>query len=225
MNDALSEYGRTIEEIAAGLAHDIKNPLAFVRASLELLEQNDNGRTNSGSYSAMRRELDRINELVIDFLQIARPVTKTVPFDLYDMIFEVIEIAKAAYYVKENIKFEIDQVSGGFIINGDPGKLRRVFVNIIKNAAEAIDDGIDSGIIKINIQEKNRKIVIKITDNGHGISNEDLARIDAGHYSTKPDGNGIGLYITKAIIHEHGGTLALAGNEGGGCTVTVTLFK
>lgn len=217
------EYFKTMEEIAASLAHEVKNPLSLVKANLDLLELSDMQKSHAKSYKIMRREIERINDLLLDFIQFAKPADdyKTI-FSLNAVLYDLID---SLILVHTNIDFVFNRSSNfKFNLLGDEDKIRRVILNVLKNAAEAIE-GNEGGIINVNLAESDGFIVLTVSDNGKGITPEEQEKICSPFYTTKHGGSGLGLYISRSIVDEHGGNFEITGKEDGGCLVTIKLPK
>lgn len=214
------EYFKSMEEIAAGLAHEVKNPLSLVKANLDLLELNDLQKRYEKNYKIMHREIERINDLLLDFIQFAKPTEdyKTV-FSLNALLFDLIDSLILAH---TNIDFISSFEEHECNLFGDEDKIRRVILNILKNAIEAIE-GKDAGVIKISLSQNDKFIILSISDNGKGITSDEQKKICSPFYTTKSGGSGLGLYLSNSIIGEHGGKFEIEGKEGEGCLVTIKL--
>ncbi|MBW1696313.1 MAG: two-component sensor histidine kinase [Deltaproteobacteria bacterium] len=211
-----------IGEMAAGLAHEIKNPLASLTGSIQMLREDLPYDTDHERLmQIVLREADRLSSLVNDFLLFAKPPAGKV---------ELIELAAA---LTETIElFEKDRTSQGRItmtknfipnvwIEMDITHLRQILWNLLLNAAEAIDG---EGCIDVKmIWLKNRYVGIQINDNGCGISKEALRLIFDPFYTTKPNGTGLGLSIVHRILESYKGWLEVESTLEKGTTVTVAL--
>lgn len=209
-----------IGEMAAGLAHEIKNPLAALTGSIQLLKEDM--RYDSDQARLMQiilREADRLSSLTSSFLFYARPPAgKVEPIDLSRALLEIVEL------------FEIDGSSNGRVkttknissdvwITMDPGHLHQILWNLLLNAAEAIDG---DGNIKIEMFPiKNKYACVKISDNGCGISAETLKTIFDPFFTTKPNGTGLGLSIVHRILEANNALLNVESQLNKGTTVTL----
>jgi len=210
----------TIGEMAAGLAHEIKNPLASLTGSIQLLKEDirydpDHDRL----MQIVLREADRLSSLVSNFLLYARPPAAKV---------EAIELDKAIIDTAE--LFEKDASNDGRIattkkiqsnvwISMDPVHLRQILWNLLLNAAEAIEA---DGVIDIEMMSlKNKGACIKISDNGCGMSPEQLKSIFDPFFTTKPNGTGLGLSIVHRILEAYDSWLNVESEPGKGTTFTL----
>ena len=214
----------TFEQIAASLAHEVKNPLALVKANIELLEISDRGKRHQKNYRIMRQEIERINELLLDFIQIADPANVRIAvFSLNEMLHSLCDSLQAAFGHK--IDFDVDFGGSIIFLAADEKKLRQVFYNLLKNSIESIKEkgSAEKGLIKVSAARENETAVIRIQDNGIGVSQDELRKTDEPFYTTKKGGSGLGLYFCKTVVSRHGGTFKLAKREEGGCEVRITI--
>lgn len=206
-----NEFSQSIAELAAGLAHEVKNPLTLVRANIDLLELTDNNNdAHAKNYLVMRRELTRISNLMTDFMRLSRP--PEIPHDrvsLPRLLRTLIDDMRPALF---GISMYMEAEDLQPTILGDEEALRRVFLNILKNAAESIElADRDDGVITISLTKNDGETIIEIEDNGVGCSEETLMNVNSNsaYYTTKDTGTGLGLYFSRQIIESHGGTLTL----------------
>lgn len=212
----------TLGEMAAVLAHEIRNPLGSIRGTAEILR--DDYRPGDPKYEFAEiqiKETERLNNVVEDFLRMSRQQ----PLELRDcFIREELEtivtlVALDAHERGIILRFEPDGSERG-LVKGDGEKLRQAFLNIIINALQATPVG---GEVVIGLGTVESGIEIRFRDSGSGIAPENMERIFAPFFTTKPDGTGLGLAVTRKIIEGHGGVLKIDNNPEGGTTVTVIL--
>ena len=209
-----------IGEMAAGLAHEIKNPLASLTGSIQLLREDLSDNTDHNKLmQIVLREADRLSSLVNDFLLFARPpMGKREPIELKGALMETMEL------------FEKDSSSLGSItinktlipnvwIEMDMAHLRQVLWNLLLNAAESIDG---RGRIDIRmIPFKNRYFGVQISDNGCGIPDNMVQSIFDPFFTTKPNGTGLGLSIVHRIVESHNSMLEVESEKDKGTTFTL----
>ncbi|MFW9993409.1 MAG: PAS domain S-box protein [Candidatus Odinarchaeota archaeon] len=222
-----------VGQLAAGVAHELNTPLANIDLAVEYLlnlSANDPSAIDTG---LLRSELHDIKEestfcarVVRDLLHFSRKIeliTKTLA--VKPLISEIMENPSVqSRVVEKNINVTLD-IDGNTKLTGDRSLLFQVFLNIIKNAIDAIDDRTDRPLIKIAAVRENRAVLITVTDNGVGIRKEDLDRVFEPFFSTKKmgEGTGLGLSICKNIVEKHGGNISITSTAGTGTEVTVVI--
>jgi len=211
----------TLGEMAAVLAHEIRNPLGSIRGTAEILR--DDYRPGDPKHEFIEiqiKETERLNRVVEDFLRMARPHPPEMRRCSLREELETIVTLVAKDAQDRGVSLRFDPQAGQAVVRGDGEKLRQAFLNIIINALQATPDG---GRVTIAVRTVDSHHEISFSDSGSGIDGEALARIFEPFYTTKPDGTGLGLAITKKIIEGHGGTLVVESVVGKGTTVVVRL--
>jgi two-component system, sporulation sensor kinase E len=208
-----SETLNVIGELAAGIAHEIRNPMTALKGFIQLLEGSIM-EEHSMYYQVITSELERIESIINEFLLLAKP--QSIRFqekDINQIMKETLDLLNAQA-VLHNVQFETIYDPQLPLIFCEPNQLKKVFVNLIKNAIEVMPDG---GIITVTIKrsEKNQ-IHISIQDEGIGISKEKLMRLGEPFYTTKERGTGLGLMVSYRIIEEHRGQIRIESEEGNG---------
>ena len=200
------------------ITHEIKNPIAVIKAYLDMLNTKDRKQVEK-YIPIIKSEIDRLLNLLQDFLLVNKA---NITFDLMDinMLIEDIIDRQLPLMESSNIKFKRDLVDDDIYINGDYNRLSQVFINIIKNSIEAIDN---KGIITIKDVIKDDKINIIISDNGVGISKKIMNKIKEPFYTTKARGTGLGVSLSDEIIKAHNGELIYESKENIGTKVTIKL--
>lgn len=212
---------KTMEQLTAELAHEVKNPVALIKANIEYIQVNDTSGLYEKNYGIIKKELEKISEIVMDFIKLAKPVEadeKEIIF-IYDMISEVIEEFDTPYADKK-IQFELICNDEELKFYGEYSKMCIVFFNIFKNAVEAVGD---MGNIKAVIERDKDYVVVSVIDDGTGISKTIEEEIGRPFLTTKEGGSGLGLPICRKIAAAHGGTFEIFNNEQKGCTARVKL--
>lgn len=219
-----------IGELAAGLAHEVKNPLAGIKVSIEVLsselplEQED-----KEVFLRIVNEINRIESLLKELLSYARPPhPQPVSLDVHQVL--EMPLRNAQFSLKKprdgeehdkDIQFLQDFGTGIPKIIADPGQLQQVFLNLFMNAIDAIDS---KGTITITTSFQTEGFVhIAISDTGKGMDNDTLNRIFLPFFTTKPKGTGLGLSICKRLIEQHDGTIEAASSPYDGTSFTITL--
>jgi signal transduction histidine kinase len=206
-----------IGRMATAIAHEIKNPLSSLKGFTQLQQEKDKG--DEQYYSIMLNEIDRINSIVTDLLVLGKPNTAIKkPVSLLEIIEYVLTIIKS-HSVRKNIKIELKN-NNSIVLLCDENQLKQVFINIIKNAMEAMPDG---GTVTIDSEVNDERAFISVRDEGCGIPPDKIAKLGEPFYTTKQNGNGLGLMVTKKIIEEHEGTFNIESELEKGTSVTITL--
>jgi two-component system sensor histidine kinase PilS (NtrC family) len=210
----------SIGEMAAGMAHEIKNPLASLTGSIQLLSEDI--RYDPDHDRLMRivlREADRLSSLVNNFLLYARPpagIVKTIELD--KVLTDTVELLKKDAATNGRITIT-SKIQSAIWISMDPMHLRQIFWNLLLNAAEAIDA---EGTIKVEMDAlKNRHAVVRITDDGCGMNQEELKSIYNPFFTTKPAGTGLGLSIVHRILEAYDCWLHVESEAGKGTSITL----
>ncbi|WP_010273463.1 PAS domain S-box protein [Paenibacillus senegalensis] len=213
-SDKLSVVG----QLAAGVAHEIRNPLTSLKGFVQLMRAKNQ---DTQYLDIMLSELDRINYIVSEFMVIAKP--QAIQFQMKDLrkIFQDVIPLLDTQAILSNIQIKLYIQGEVPLIHCDENQLKQVFINVLKNAIESMPEG---GIIRIKIRETgSREVQITVIDQGSGISPERLARLGEPFYTTKEKGTGLGLMVCYKIIEMHHGTMKIKSRLQEGTTVTITL--
>ncbi len=214
-----SERMRSLGELSAGLAHEIKNPLSSIKSSVEIIEGTVNKNSPAGEFlEILSQETERLNKVVNNFLSFARPAKPDLlPCKIDEIIEPVIKLLKPEFE-KNDISIEKEIEKGLPEISGDAQQLQQVFLNISLNAIQAMPDG---GNLYVSIKKIEPYIKIDFRDTGAGISKENLEKLFTPFFTTKKEGNGIGLAISYRIIENHRGKISVESelNRGSGFSV------
>jgi two-component system sensor histidine kinase PilS (NtrC family) len=216
-----SERLATVGQLAAGVAHEIRNPIAAISGSIELLRQAPQSSDEDRQLmTIVHREIQRLNILIGDLLDYANPRPRQpVDFDLGIMIEETLQVAKGDQAFAE---VEVtSQVDHPLRVHADPAKLRQVVWNLLRNAADAASGG--GKHVRIEARGVATGTMITVTDDGPGIRSDQLARIFDPFFTTKSKGTGLGLATCHALIAEHGGRIDAESEVGKGTKMVVRL--
>jgi signal transduction histidine kinase len=212
----------SVGELAAGVAHEIKNPLAGASSGIELLEQKlDRGEPTDGIVLQVRDQLSRIERAVRDLLSYARPkeprVGWVIPRLLVDRVIALVkpQAEAAGVTIKQEADTETDRV------RVDPELLSQALVNLALNGIQAMSPG---GVLTIRTDQVRGAIRIAVSDTGKGIPDDDLQRIFRPFFTTRHRGTGLGLAITRAIVERHGGRVEVESTPGQGSSFILVLL-
>jgi two-component system, sporulation sensor kinase E len=208
-----SEKLAVVGELAAGVAHEIRNPLTSLKGFIQLLKE---GERNQMYFDIIEAELERLNEIVDEFLLLGKPnPAKKAYHHVSEMLQHVMKLLEGQALLHHvTVQYFIDKQLPPLYC--DENQLKQVFINIIKNAIEAMPNG---GILRIEAKQRLDSILICITDEGCGIPKERMATLGEPFYSTKEKGTGLGLMVSFKIVEAHGGKMKIHSEEGKGTTV------
>jgi signal transduction histidine kinase len=209
-------------QLAAGIAHEIKNPLTSIKGFIQLMKIDD--RPNKAFLEIIEQEIQRLEVISSELLVLAKPHTQTMKIhNLTKSVKEVVYLLEAEA-LKKSIQLKSNMDDENLMILCDSSKIKQVLINIIKNAIEAMNT---PGEITIHISKHNNQATIAVTDQGCGIPDYYLEKLGKPFFSTKHTGNGLGLMICQQIISDHGGemTVRTLVNHGTTFTITIPLVK
>ncbi len=202
------------------VAHEIKNPLAIIKGSLDVLKKEGpiEAKLKGRLMVFVDEEVERINKLVEDFLLFARPQTPDLRLVALDGL--IASLTQRLQLMHDHVPIELDfsAVPSGIELNCDPNLLERALLNVVRNALEV---SAASGQVQVAAACADSHLVFTVQDHGPGVLPENLARIFEPFYSTKAKGTGLGLAIVKDIVMAHGGEILVSNREGGGACFTV----
>jgi len=218
-NEKLTAMG----ELASGVAHEIRNPINVIGMVAQRLLKEFNPDENREEYlsitSLLKDEVTRINKIITQFLQFAKPLSvsneEVKTGDFIEGIFRSF-IGQAN---QKKINFRIDNAED-YAVNTDPDLLKQVLLNIVQNSFDAVEE---NGEVSLNCRKTDRKIIIEVKDNGKGIPEEVQSKIFDLYFSTKKEGNGLGLSISQKIVNQLGGRLSFTSRRDEGTTFTIEL--
>lgn len=214
-----SEMLSAVGQLAAGIAHEIRNPLTSLKGFLQLMIQSKKYQKDYAE--VMMSEFIRLEAIINEFLVLAK--TKSTTFDPVQVnsIVEDVCMVLESQAVLNNVRIE-KQLSGDLPeILAVSNELKQVFLNILKNAIEAMEDA--EGFITIRSFYEKDSVFITFEDQGKGISKDVLDKLGEPFYTTKEKGTGLGLMVTFKIIENHGGSIHFESEEGKGTTVKLKL--
>ncbi len=216
-------------ELAANLAHEIRNPLNSINLNLELLEEDLAAGTAApgDSLASTRKEVGRLARLVTDFLTYARPTgSRRNPVDLAGLVREVVAFLRPEArdsLVHLRVEADLPRVT----VVGDEGQLRQVVINLVLNAVQAVE-GLepDRRVVEVGLEEEEGEdgaVAMVVRDRGLGIPEQDLGKVRQAFYTSRPGGTGLGLAVAERVARSHGGRIELRNVDGGGFEARVVL--
>jgi signal transduction histidine kinase len=220
-----SERISSILLLAAGVAHELGNPLNSLTIHLQLIARRLRKLPGSREAEALEEsikicqdEVARLDGIIRNFLEAIRPR----PPDLAEVnLVEVIEDVlrfQSRELEDRGLKVEGELPASTPVIMADRDQLKQVFFNLVKNAMEAMQSG---GKLSIRVRADDDSVFVRVADTGSGIKTEDLAKLFSPYHTTKPGGHGLGLMIVERIMREHGGRVGIESKEGVGTVVTL----
>lgn len=222
----------TLGTLAAGLAHEVKNPLGGIKGAAQLLEREFEPGSEMIDYTrVMIRETDRIDHIIRELLELASPRgLKLTPVNLHKILGDILLLQKQSVVGRDIVFSKYFDPSIPDIM-ADEEMLTRLFLNLIRNALDSIDDNgrltVSSRVLSDYRMAKNerhsRMVAIEVIDDGPGIPQEDLENIWTPFFSTKSGGTGLGLTICHKIVSEHRGMIKAESDPGHGTKFTVLL--
>jgi signal transduction histidine kinase len=217
----LAERDRTLRAMVAGVAHEVRNPLGGIQIYTELLERDA---TLSGAQrervEKILREIHRLDEIVEEFLAYARPQAPVrVGFDPSGIVQETVDLLSGLSREKR-VPIDLSAPPMPVTVRADPGQLRQVLVNLVRNAIEACATG---GRVRLAWSAQGPTVSITVEDDGPGIPPEQRERVFEPFFTTKPEGAGLGLSIVRHLAEQNGGRVSLERAHGGGCRFSVRL--
>ncbi len=213
-----SEKLTTVGQLAAGVAHEIRNPLTTLRGFLQLQQQTN--KLNPRHIDLMLSELDRINLIVGEFLILAKPqATRFEVKDVRYILGDVVSLLDSQAHLC-NIIIVTRYMDKPCLVSCEENQLKQVFINVLKNAIEAMPSG---GEIHIAVSDEAGQAAVTITDSGVGIPEEMIAKLGDPFITGKETGTGLGIMVSQRIIQSHHGAMDIRSKVGQGTTVTITL--
>lgn len=211
-----------VSELAASVAHEVRNPLTVVRGFVQLIG-NSTDSTDSQRKEYMNivlAELDRAQSIITDYLGMAgQQQIQKEKMNLTNTLHDI-TMLMTSYANFKTVRFHCE-IEKNLYVFGDRSKLKQVFINIIKNSIEAVPS--INGIVTIKAEVKEENIYIKIADNGVGMTKEQIERLGEPYYSLKENGTGLGLTVTYSIINSHGGSVKYSSELNKGTVAVVRL--
>jgi two-component system, sporulation sensor kinase E len=221
-----SERLNALRLLAAGVAHEIGNPLNSLHIHLQLMERSvqklhDGEKAElEQSIDVARSEVNRLDSIVTQFLKAIRPSRPQLrPENVNAIVEEAVrffapELQDREIVVEQELRSDLP------LLQLDRDQMKQAFYNVIKNSVEAMHR---HGTLRIRTDLADTHVIVRFKDSGGGMSAEDLSRVFEPYFTTKPSGSGLGLLIVRRIVREHGGELSIESSQGKGLTLTIRL--
>ena len=217
--DQLASLG----QLAAGLAHEIKNPLAGIQGALELLRDETRDEGTEKLYGEMLGELGRVHGILQRLLESGRPAPlRVVRTDFGRLLTETAVLLRPSLR-RRRVELSTEASERLPEVHVDPAKIRQVLVNLIQNAAEAMPEAGGHVSVRASGFPGEGTVVVAVEDDGPGIPAEDLPRLFEPFFTTKFTGTGLGLAISKSLVEQHGGRVEVTSEPGRGTSFLVFL--
>ncbi|CAM4283778.1 PAS domain-containing protein [Paenibacillus tarimensis] len=214
-----SEKLKMAGQLAAGIAHEIRNPLTSLKG-FSKLQRHATGEQADRYYQIMETEFTRIEMILDELLVLAKP--NAACYKVWDVGLLAGEVAEllSSQAILSNVVIQMETGNAPCLVNCDKNQLKQVFMNVIKNAIEAMPGG---GMLLVATTAGPEHVMVNVTDSGAGIPADKLARLGEPFYTTKEKGTGLGLMVSLKIIEEHHGRMEFDSSPGRGTTVSIQL--
>lgn len=198
-------------QLAAGIAHEVRNPLTAIKGFLQLIKSNH--KNEEAYFDIIDSEIDRVEGILSELLALAKPKSLKLERKRLDILLDQVIALINTQCILKNIIINKNSDHKVIEINCDENQLKQVFINFLKNSIEAMPNG---GLITIEVKAlSDKKAAIKFIDQGNGIPEEVINRIGEPFFTTKENGTGLGLMISKEIIEKHNGSINIKSDENG----------
>jgi two-component system, NtrC family, sensor histidine kinase PilS len=218
MKDRMAAVG----ELSAGIAHEIRNPLAAISGSVQVLRKSERLEPKEQRLmSIILTESERLNQSIASFLRFVKPQERTPePFDVASSLSDTIELFRNSVELGPGHSIEAEIDPPNVTLLGDPNQIRQVFWNVVKNAVQAMPQG---GNLMITTSLDDSHYRISFRDEGRGMSSEEIRRLFQPFRTSFAAGTGLGMAISYRIVQEHGGTIDVESQPERGTTITISL--
>lgn len=220
-----SERISSILLLAAGVAHELGNPLNSLTIHLQLIQRTLNKLEKTPESAKIRKsldvctsEVDRLNGIISHFLEAIRPVPPDLQeVNLVEILEEVLQF-QATELDNRDIRVDVELNEQLPVVLGDRNQLKQVFFNLVKNSMEAMRAG---GLIRVNTRSDDNYVYLHFGDSGVGIKQEEVGKVFDPYFSTKKGGSGLGLMIVQRIVRNHGGQVSIESKPGVGTVISL----
>lgn len=208
-------------QLTAGVAHEVRNPLGIIRASVQLMEDADCApeRVHEAG-DVIKHEIDRLDRVIKALLDFGRPTAPVMRPVAVEHVLDDVVLFTKRFAKQSGVELVLEGGHAPYVM-ADPEQLKQVFLNLVTNAVQAMSDS--GGTLAISVGAEDEFVFVRFSDTGSGISPDDLTRVFDPFFSTRDGGTGLGLTIVHRIVDEHGGHIEVASDRGVGTAFTVRL--
>lgn len=215
-SEKLAAAGRLVRTIA----HEVRNPLNNITLSIEQMQHSIKDESAELYMSIIQRNSKRISDLISELLYTSRPSEHSLSGETLQTIIDDVVAASIDRLTLKNMKLKLNYPNSGQRIQADKEKLKLALLNIVINAVEAMKEG--EGVLTVNVESNDKYAVLTISDNGSGISEENIARLFEPYFTQKRNGVGLGLTFTLNILQAHKAIIEVSSQLGAGTTFTIS---
>ncbi|MBB6452813.1 PAS domain S-box-containing protein [Salirhabdus euzebyi] len=218
---AQSEKLSVVGQLSAGIAHEIRNPLTSLKGFLNIMAASPN-KIHPQYYQIMKEELEKIESITSELLYISKPQVDYRTEEKIGAILQDVCTLMQSQARLNNVTISLQESGyGNILLYCDKSQMKQVFINLIKNAIEIMEQG---GTVYVKLKADTKKVMIDVIDEGPGVPIALIDKIKEPFFTTKENGTGLGLMVTNQLLEKHNGTLSVLQNEEGqGATFRVTL--
>jgi two-component system sensor histidine kinase PilS (NtrC family) len=218
----LKDRMAAVGELSAGIAHEIRNPLAAIAGSVQVLKGSTSLTPQEQRLmSIVLKESERLNKSISDFLRFVRPQERrALEYDVAASLSETLDLLQNSSELHERHEIRREIFPSSFHLIGDADQIRQVFWNLARNAVQAMPQG---GVLTVRTTFDDDSYRITFSDSGRGMSAADLRRLFQPFRTNFPTGTGLGMAISYRIVQEHGGKIEVTSTEGAGSSITISL--
>ncbi|TMW71548.1 sensor histidine kinase [Alteribacter natronophilus] len=215
-----SEQLRTVSELAASVAHEVRNPMTVARGFVQLIHSSPSLTDSERKYLQLTMsEIDRAQHIISDYLSLAKPKDSRLETISVSQALDQVRHTIQAYALMNNVSVFLD-VPSGMKVRGDEKELMQVLLNLAKNGIEAMPDG---GKLFLTASHAGEKVRMTISDTGTGMTKDEVRQLGEAYYTTKEKGTGLGLMVSFSIIRSWGGQIDVKSAPGKGTAFTIVL--
>jgi signal transduction histidine kinase len=210
---------KSMEQIGAKVAHELKNPLAAIKGLVQLLERGEKETRSRERLAVIAEEVTRMEGILRDYLSFSRPLEDLKPEEVHlaSLVDDVLAVLEAR---AEEADVRLTRSGGDLTLSADPRRLKEALLNLVANAIEATPP---KGSVTVGVRAAVGGATVEIRDTGRGIAPEVLPRVGTPFFTTRKEGTGLGVVLARAVVQHHGGDMVFCSEEGRGTTVTLTL--